>query len=195
MQRTKRFLSVFALILAFVFILSACGAASSAREAINGFTNGMKAHDYRDAMKYVAERDSLSFNGNTEQIMDAVADSLSVKIIGEGMSSVKIEVTTIDLREVYHTATVLVIDEYYDAALSGETVSEKEMRNAIISKAVSLAGQNGVPTVTTQLEINMKNDNGKWYIIMDANAYNVFTGYMTSANELVTNGSILDYGS
>ncbi len=195
MQHTKRLSAILAVILAFVFVLSACSGAGSAREAINGFTNGLKAHDYIQAMKYVDERDSLSFNGNTEPIMNAVADSLSVSILSEGMNTVKLEVTTIDLREVYHTATVLVIDEYYDAALSGETVSEKEMRNAIISKAIALAGQPGVPTVTTQIEVNMKNEEGKWYIIMDANAYNVFTGYMTSANELVTNGSILNYSA
>lgn len=195
MQHIKRLSRISAIILAFAVFFTACGAAGSAREAVNGFVNGLKAHDYREAMKYVDERDSLSFNGNTEEIMNAVADSLSVNILSEGLNSVKVEVTTIDLREVYHTATVLIIDEFYDAALSGETVSDREMRNAIIAKAISLAGQSGVPTVTTQLELTMKNDNGKWYLVLDATAYNVFTGYMTSANELVTNGSILNYGS
>ncbi len=195
MQHIRRFSCVLAIFLVCAVFFTACGAASSAREAVNGFVNGLKAHDYREAMKYVDERDSLSFNGNTEAIMNAVADSLSVSILSEGLNSVKVEVTTIDLREVYHTATVLVIDEFYDAALSGETVSDREMRNAIVNKAIALAGQSGVPTVTTQIELTMKNDNGKWYIVLDATAYNVFTGYMTSANELVTNGSILNYGS
>ncbi len=195
MQRFTRLAGIIAVFLAFVVVLSACDAAGSAREAVNGFTNGLKAHDYKEAMKYVDERDSLSFKGDTEQIMDAVADSMSVSILGEGLNTVKIEVTTIDLREIYHAATVLVIDEYYDAALSGETVSDQEMRKAIVSKAIALSNQNGAPTVTTQLELGMKNDGGKWYIILDATAYNVFTGYMTSANELITNGSILTYGS
>lgn len=195
MQRFTRLAGIIAVFLAFIVVLSACGAAGSAREAVNGFTNGLKAHDYKEAMKYVDERDSLSFKGDTEQIMDAVADSMSVSILGEGLNTVKIEVTTIDLREIYHAATVLVIDEYYDAALSGETVSDQEMRKAIVSKAIALSNQNGAPTVTTQLELGMKNDGGKWYIILDATAYNVFTGYMTSANELITNGSILTYGS
>lgn len=195
MQHFRRFAAVIAALLASFLILTACSAAGSAREAVNGFTNGLKAHDYRAAMKYVDERDSMTFNGDTEQIMNAVADSLSVSIIGEGLTSVKVEVTTVDLREIYHDATVRVIDEYYDAALSGETVSDREMRDAIFAKAVALAGQDDAPTVTTQLELSMKNDNGKWYIILDATAYNVFTGYMTSANELVTNGTILNYGS
>lgn len=195
MQHIRRLSGVSAILILSLLILCACGAAGSAREAVNGFTNGMKAHDYTEAMKYVDERDSLSFSGDSKLIMDAVADSLSVTILSEGLSSVKLEVTTIDLREVYHTATVLVIDEFYDAALSGETVSDREMREAIFLKAVDLAGQEGVPTVTTQFEVAMKNDNGKWYIVLDATAYNVFTGYMTSANELVTNGSILTYGS
>ncbi len=195
MQHLRRLTSVLAILLASLLVFSACAAAGSAREAVNGFTTGLKAHDYRRAMKYVDERDSMSFNGDTELIMNAVADSLSVSILSEGLSSVKVEVTSVDLREIYHAATVLIIDEYYDAALSGQTVSDREMRNAIFSKAVDLAGQSNAPKVTTQLELSMKNDNGKWYIILDATAYNVFTGYMTSANELVTNGSILNYES
>ncbi len=195
MQHIKRLAGVMAVLFVSLLLLSACGAAGSAREAVNGFTNGMKAHDYREAMKYVDERDSISFNGNTEQIINAVADSLSVKIISEGLSSVKVEVTSVDLREIYHDATVLVIDEYYKAALSGEAVSDREMRDAIFTKAVNIAGQSNAPKVTTQLELSMKNDGGKWYIILDATAYNVFTGYLTSANELITNGTILNYGS
>ncbi len=195
MQHFRRFAVVITFVLIALTLLSGCSAAGSAREAVNGFTNGLKSHDYREAMKYIDERDSMTFNGNTEQIMNVVADSLSVKIIGEGLTSVRVEVTSVDLREIYHDATVMVIDEYYDAALSGESVSDREMRDAIFAKAVALSGQNDAPTVTTQLELSMKNDNGKWYIILDATAYNVFTGYMTSANELVTNGTILNYGS
>ncbi len=194
MRFFKRFISVTAIVLAFVLFMTACNAAGSAREAITGFTDGLKAHDYRAAMKYVDERDSLSFSGNTEDIMDSVADSMSVTILSEGLNSVKVEVTTVDLREIYHSATVLVINDFYDAALSGDTVSDNEMRNAIAAKAVSLAAQSDAPTVTTQLELTMKNDGGKWYIVLDATAYNVFTGYMTSANELITSGTILEYG-
>lgn len=194
MQYLKRFTLIPAIVLVFVLLMTACNAAGSAREAITGFTDGLKAHDYRTAMKYVDERDSLSFSGNTEEIMDIVADSMTVSILSEGLNTAKVEVTTVDLREIYHSATVLVIDDFYDAALSGETVSDNEMRNAIAAKAVTLAAQPDAPTVTTQLELTMKNDSGKWYIVLDATAYNVFTGYMTSANELVTSGTILEYG-
>ncbi len=195
MQHFRRFAVVLAVLLISLLVLSACSSAGSAREAVNGFTNGLKAHDYREAMKYIDERDSIKFNGNTEQLMNAVSDSLSVNILSEGLTSVKVEVTTVDLREIYHEATVSVINEYYDAALSGESVSDREMRDAIFAKAIALAGQGDAPKITTQIELSMKNDNGKWYIILDATAYNVFTGYMTSANELVTNGTILNYGS
>lgn len=181
--------------MALMFLLGACGEANTAKEAVEGFVAGLKKHDYRAAMKYVYERDSMTFAGNTEMIMNNVCDSMNMNIVSDNASSVTVSVTTIDLRQVYADAVKAVINEYYNKALSGETVTDGELRAAIETKAAELSGNGKAATITSQVDLTMRTDNGKWFIELDANAYNVFTGYMTSANDMMTDGEILTYGN
>lgn len=176
-----------------LILLSGCGEATSAKNALNGFIEGLKNHDYRAAMVFVYERDSMTFDGDTERMMNAVADSLNVSTVSEGVSNMTVNVKTVDLRLIYRNASKAVIDEYYSVAVSGTPITDAELRQAIEEKALAIAKSADAPTVSTEIDLEMISTSGKWYINLDANSYNVFTGYLTSANDMMTDGSILSY--
>ena len=155
----------------------------------------MHQHNYKAAFAYVSDYDSFGFSDGTEEIMNAVASSLTIEILGESGTStsatVTVRITTVDLREVYKNSAASVIPQYYQAAVSGRTISEAEIGERLVKEVVSQASDNYAPTVTTECDLKLMTDNrGKWVIRLDTVSYNAITGYLAEANNLITTGTI-----
>lgn len=192
---SKRFLAI---LLAFVLILcaSGCNEATSARDALVRFESAMNENDYRTAFAYVADYDGFGFDDETERLINAVSSSLSINVINESGSAtsalVEADISTIDLREVYCDAASAVIPQYYNAALSGESIAAADISNRMMQEVMAAAESGTAPTVTTRVTITLTTDSdGKWVIRMDVNTYNAITGYLDEANNLITTGTIV----
>lgn len=176
---------------------TACNKATSPRDAVDRFVVAMNKKDFRAAFAYIADYDSFGFSGGTEDIIGAVASSMKAEFLGESAGStgatVDVNITTVDLREIYMSAAAKVIPSYYEAAVSGRTISEAEIGERLIDEVVAEAGMNSAPTVTTKVSLQLiKSDSGKWQIRLDNDAYYAITGYLDEANNLVTTGMILN---
>jgi len=187
------------LLIAAVMLMSftACNKATSPRDAVDRFVVAMNKKDFRTAFAYIADYDSFGFSGGVEDIIGAVAYSMKAEFLGESAGStgatVDVNITTVDLREIYMSAAAKVIPSYYEAAVSGRTISEAEIGERLIEEVVAEAGMNSAPTVTTKLSLQLiKSDSGKWQIRLDNDAYYAITGYLDEANNLVTTGMILN---
>lgn len=192
----KRFITA---LLALLVLLSlfGCNKATSPRDAVDRFASAMNQNNFRSAFAYVADYDSFGFTDKTEDIIKAVASSMRVEFINESVGStsatVDVKVTTVDLREVYMNAAAKVIPEFYQAAVSGQTISESVVGDRMIEEIAAQAADSYAPTVTTQLSLYLtKTDDGKWQIRLDTNAYYAITGYLDEANNLVTTGMIIN---
>ena len=111
--------------------------------------------------------------------------------VGSSTANVDVNVTTIDLREIYMDAAAEVIPNYYGDAVSGKHISESEIGRKLVDAVVEQANRSYAPTVTTRLSLYLVNDSGKWRIKLDTNAYYAITGYLDDANNLVTTGLIV----
>lgn len=192
-----KFSRITALVLTVVMImpLFGCNQAASPRDAVDRFAAAMNQNNFRSAFAYVADYDNFGFSGGSEEIMKAVASSLKIEFLSEDVGSstatVDVNVTTIDLREIYMDAAAEVIPNYYGDAVSGKHISESEIGRKLVDSVVEQANRSYAPTVTTRLSLYLVNDSGKWRIKLDTNAYYAITGYLDDANNLVTTGLIV----
>lgn len=189
---------IFAIFLAAAMLLCAagCNEATSARDAISRFEAAMNENDYKTAFAYVADYDGFGFDSDTERIINAVASSLQINVINEAGSSssatAEVDITTIDLREVYCSAASIVIPKYYNDALEGKSISADDISFNMMQEVISISEMHTAPKVTTRLSLNLTtNSDGKWVIRLDVLAYNAITGYLDEANNLITTGTIV----
>jgi len=195
-MRINRIISVM-LVLVLLLGMCGCNKATSPRDAVERFVTAMNNNDFRTAFAYIADYDSFGFSDKTEDIIKAVASSMKVEFVSESVGSssatIEVKITTVDLRQVYKDAAATVIPEYYDDAVSGVPISEREIGDRIIDEVASRASDSYAPKVTTQLSLYLSTDkDGKWLIRLDNDAYYVITGYLDEANNLVTTGKIVE---
>lgn len=183
---------------ALLLVLTGCNSAKSPSDALELFGKNMNEHKYREAMAYVDVYDGISYTSGEKPIIDAVAGSLRISIKNNSSNSftsaITADVTTVDLRKVYKNAAVKIMESYHSRALSGEAISDVEIKNSLMAEIAAEALSQDAPTVTTECVFNLKSDSGKWYIVLDANTYNILLGYLTEANSLVESSLILQYG-
>jgi len=186
-----------ALAVIMLFSMFGCNKATSPRDAVDRFVSAMNKNDFRTAFAYIADYDSFGFTDKTEDIIKAVASSMRVEHVSESSGStsatVEVKITTVDLRKIYMDAAAVVIPEYFEAAVSGKVISESEIGDRMIEEVAARASDTYAPTVTTQLSLYLtNNDDGKWQIRLDTDAYYAITGYIDEANNLVTTGMIVN---
>ena len=188
---------IIALIMAAALMLPLCGCnqAASPRDAVDRFASAMNQNNFREAFAYIADYDSFGFSEGSEEIMKAVASSMKIEFISEDVGSttanVDVNITTIDLREIYMDAAAVVIPNYYGDAVSGKPISEREVGRRMIDEVIEQANRSYAPTVTTRVSLYLISEGGKWKIRLDTNAYYAITGYLDDANNLVTTGLIV----
>lgn len=188
---------IIALILAAALMapLAGCNQAASPRDAVDRFASAMNQNNFREAFAYIATYDGFGFSDGSEEIMKAVASSMKVEFLGEDVGGttayVDVNITTIDLREIYMDAASVVIPAYYGDAVSGRHISEDEVGTRLVNEVVEQANRSYAPTVTTRVSLYLVKESGKWKIQLDTNAYYAVTGYLEDANNLVTTGMIV----
>ncbi len=192
---TRKYLVVVTVILATVLMLTGCNNASSPTDAVNRFRTAMNQLDFKQAFAYVAEYDDFGFSSGSEEIISAVAQTLDIEILGDSgtsdRSAVDVNITTIDLRDAYCTAASNIIPQYFSAAVSGQPISETEIGTRLVAEVVMIAQSGSAKGVTTRCSLDVvKNDRGKWEIVLNGTAFNAITGYLEEANNLISTGAI-----
>jgi hypothetical protein len=183
-----------------LLVLTGCNKAKTPREAVELFVVNMNNHEYKAAFAYVSEYGGIDFSSDreaTQSMLDAVSSSLKVEITSDSTNTysamLSAKVTTVDLRLIYKAATIKTMNSLYTQAVSGNQISDAEIRNRIMAEIVAMAMGSDAPMVTTEYTFNLKSEGGKWYIVLDSVGYNIITGYLTEANTLVQNGEILSF--
>lgn len=186
----KKLTAVVVLMSLILSLCSCAAAASSPEDAVKRFADAFAKKKYRTAFTYVADYDGLSFDDRdskgTKQIIDAVAKTVKIEIVGsaetENPYGVNTRITTVDIRKVYDQALNNVMKSIESDALSGNTVSEEQLRELLVNAVVEGINTQGAPTVTTEATIKLEQRDAKWLIIMDDYTMNILTGYMSDAN-------------
>lgn len=179
-----------------MLLLCACNDAKTPEEAITRFNKKMNDCSYKAAFDYVAEYDGLSFDSGdksgTRKIVDAVAKTLEIEIVDIQTSgatgAAQLNVTTVDLRNIYSRAASTVTNNYVDTVLGGAKVSAEEMRKALVEEIVRESEMSEAKRVTTECRVNMKREKDHWYIILDTTSFNIIMGYINDANSMVESG-------
>lgn len=188
--------AVAVVVAAVMLVLTACNDAETPEQAIRGFNSKMNDCNYKGAFAYVSEYDGLSFDkgdkDGTKQIVDAVAKTLDIEIIDIQTSgatgAAMLNITTVDLREVYGKAAATVTNGYVDTVLGGSKISAEEMRDALVAEIVRESALSDAARVSTECQVNLMKEKDHWYIILDSTAFNVIMGYINEANSMVENG-------
>lgn len=183
-----------------MILLASCNNATTPEQAIKNFNSKMNDCNYKAAFNYVSEYDGLSFDSGdkngTKQIVNAVSKTLEIEIVdiqtsgATGMALVNI--TTVDLRNIYSKAASTVTNGYVDAVLGGATISAEDMRDALVEEIARESALSDAVKVTTECKINLTKEKDKWYIILDSESFNVMMGYINEANDMVENGEFMD---
>ncbi|MBQ9901857.1 MAG: hypothetical protein IJM51_05660 [Clostridia bacterium] len=184
------------LLTAGLLLLCACNDAETPEQAIKRFNKKMNDCSYKAAFDYVKEYDGLSFDSGdrsgTRKIVDAVSKTLEIEIIDIQTSgangSAVLNITTVDLREIYSIAASTVTNNYVDTVLKGSRVTAEEMREALVSEIVRESELSEAKHVTTECKINLTREKDKWYIILDSTSFNLMMGYINDANSMVESG-------
>ena len=179
-----------------LLLLCACNDAQTPEQAIRRFNKKMNDCSYKAAFDYVKEYDGLSFDSGdrtgTRKIVDAVSKTLEIEIVDIQTSgangSAVLNVTTVDLREVYSRAASTVTNNYVDTVLGGSRISAEEMREALVDEIVRESEMSEAKHVTTECRINLTREKDKWYIILDSTSFNLMMGYINEANSMVESG-------
>ena len=195
-MRMKK-IRVSALLMALMMVvLTACNNAETPEQAIKFFNNEMNDCNYKAAFNYVSEYDGLKFDSGdkdgTKMIVDAVAKTLEMEIISidtSGATGVAtLNITTVDLREIYSNAAAVVTQNYVDTVLGGAKISAEQMRDALGEEISREAALSDSKKVTTECKINLTKEKDKWYLILDSESFNIIMGYINEANEMVESG-------
>ena len=184
------------LLMAAMLLLGACNDAETPEQAIKRFNKRMNDCDYKAAFNYVKDYDGLSYDSGdksgTRKIVDAVSKTLEIEIVdiqttGANGAAV-LNVTTVDLREIYSRAASTVTNNYVDTVLGGAKISAEEMRNALVEEIVRESEMSEARHVTTECRVNLTREKDKWYIILDSTSFNIMMGYIGDANSMVESG-------
>ena len=184
------------LLMAAMLLLGACNDAETPEQAIKRFNKRMNDCDYKAAFNYVKDYDGLSYDSGdksgTRKIVDAVSKTLEIEIVdiqttGANGAAV-LNVTTVDLREIYSRAASTVTNNYVDTVLGGAKISAEEMRNALVEEIVRESEMSEASHVTTECRVNLTREKDKWYIILDSTSFNIMMGYINDANSMVESG-------
>ncbi len=184
------------LLTAALLLLCACNDAETPEQAIKRFNKRMNDCSYKAAFNYVKDYDGLSFDSGdksgTRKIVDAVSKTLEIEIIDIQTSGANgaavLNVTTVDLREIYSRAASTVTNNYVDTVLGGARISAEEMREALVEEIVRESELSEATHVTTECKVNLTREKDKWYIILDSTSFNIMMGYINDANSMVENG-------
>ena len=184
------------LLMAAMLLLGACNDAETPEQAIKRFNKRMNDCDYKAAFNYVKDYDGLSYDSGdksgTRKIVDAVSKTLEIEIVdiqttGANGAAV-LNVTTVDLREIYSRAASTVTNNYVDTVLGGAKISAEEMRNALVEEIVRESEMSEARHVTTECRVNLTREKDKWYIILDSTSFNILMGYINDAKSMVESG-------
>lgn len=197
-MKNKRIIrTVFAFLLtAVMLLLCACNDAETPEQAIKRFNKRMNDCDYKAAFNYVKDYDGLSFDSGdksgTRKIVDAVSKTLEIEIVDIQTSGANgaavLNVTTVDLRDIYSRAASTVTNNYVDTVLGGAKISAEEMREALVEEIVRESELSEAKHVTTECRVNLTRKKDKWYIILDSTSFNIMMGYIGDANSMVESG-------
>ena len=197
-MKNKRIIrTVFAFLLtAVMLLLCACNDAETPEQAIKRFNKRMNDCDYKAAFNYVKDYDGLSFDSGdksgTRKIVDAVSKTLEIEIVDIQTSGANgaavLNVTTVDLRDIYSRAASTVTNNYVDTVLGGAKISAEEMREALVEEIVRESELSEAKHVTTECKVNLTREKDKWYIILDSTSFNIMMGYIGDANSMVESG-------
>ena len=197
-MKNKRIIrTVFAFLLtAVMLLLCACNDAETPEQAIKRFNKRMNDCDYKAAFNYVKDYDGLSFDSGdksgTRKIVDAVSKTLEIEIVDIQTSGANgaavLNVTTVDLRDIYSRAASTVTNNYVDTVLGGAKISAEEMREALVEEIVRESELSEAKHVTTECRVNLTREKDKWYIILDSTSFNIMMGYINDANSMVESG-------
>ena len=197
-MKNKRIIrTVFAFLLtAVMLLLCACNDAETPEQAIKRFNKRMNDCDYKAAFNYVKDYDGLSFDSGdksgTRKIVDAVSKTLEIEIVDIQTSGANgaavLNVTTVDLRDIYSRAASTVTNNYVDTVLGGAKISAEEMREALVEEIVRESELSEAKHATTECRVNLTREKDKWYIILDSTSFNIMMGYIGDANSMVESG-------
>ena len=184
------------LLTAALLLLCACNDAETPEQAIKRFNKRMNDCSYKAAFNYVKDYDGLSFDSGdksgTRKIVDAVSKTLEIEIIDIQTSGANgaavLNVTTVDLREIYSRAASTVTNNYVETVLGGARISAGGMREALVEEIVRESELSEATHVTTECKVNLTREKDKWYIILDSTSFNIMMGYINDANSMVENG-------
>ena len=179
-----------------MLLLCACNDAETPEQAIKRFNKRMNDCDYKAAFNYVKDYDGLSFDSGdksgTRKIVDAVSKTLEIEIVDIQTSGANgaavLNVTTVDLRDIYSRAASTVTNNYVDTVLGGAKISAEEMREALVEEIVRESELSEAKHVTTECKVNLTREKDKWYIILDSTSFNIMMGYIGDANSMVESG-------
>ena len=179
-----------------MLLLCACNDAETPEQAIKRFNKRMNDCDYKAAFNYVKDYDGLSFDSGdksgTRKIVDAVSKTLEIEIVDIQTSGANgaavLNVTTVDLRDIYSRAASTVTNNYVDTVLGGAKISAEEMREALVEEIVRESELSEAKHVTTECRVNLTREKDKWYIILDSTSFNIMMGYIGDANSMVESG-------
>lgn len=182
--------------MAALLLTAACNRADTPEQAIQGFVNNMNDCRYKAAFSYVSGYDGLSFDKGdrtgTRKIVDAVSKTLNIETVDIQTSGATgmavLNVTTVDLREIYSRSAAVVTNNYVDTVLGGSKISAEEMRDALVAEIVRESALSDAQRVTTECHINLIREKGYWYLILDSTSFNILMGYINDANTMVENG-------
>ncbi len=197
MKSRARIRAVAAFILtAALLLLCACNDAETPEQAIKRFNKRMNDCDYKAAFNYVKDFDGLSFDSGdrsgTRKIVDAVSKTIEIEIVDIQTSGANgaavLNVTTVDLRDIYSRAASTVTNNYVDKVLGGAKITAEEMREALVEEIVRESEMSEAKHVTTECRVNLTREKDKWYIILDTTSFNIMMGFINDANSMVESG-------
>ena len=192
MKSRARIRAVAAFILtAALLLLCACNDAETPEQAIKRFNKRMNDCDYKAAFNYVKDFDGLSFDSGdrsgTRKIVDAVSKTIEIEIVDIQTSGANgaavLNVTTVDLRDIYSRAASTVTNNYVDKVLGGAKITAEEMREALVEEIVRESEMSEAKHVTTECRVNLTREKDKWYIILDTTSFNIMMGFINAVSD------------
>lgn len=191
-KAVKTVISVF-LMIALVFSLTGCGEGKKAEAAVNGMFAAFKALDFEKAGEYI-NLDEMSvgsgdeITGDTAMFMKHLFDRLEYEVVSSEKADkdvvhVVVNVTAVDMKPVMADYFSKALQYAFSMAFSPNPPSDEEAAKKMEEMFKECATKDGLETVTNEVVIEVKNQEGKWIVVPDEDLTDALLGGLSSAVE------------
>lgn len=188
----KKFKSITAVIFAFalMFVFTGCSATNKAQSAVENALTELQKGDFEKAGQYLYQSDAANLevnedNENSVEYIKAIFKTLSWEIISAEEDGdtvvVKANITAIDMKNAMQDYITQAFRYALTTAYLDPKPTEEEITAKMEEMFMDSIQSQSEKTVTSEVEIKVMQEDGKWKVVTDEAFENAVTGGLFDA--------------